>query len=315
MTLKEMKMIKTFCVTGNSGFIGSNLTEELLKQGYSVIGIDNLATGKLSNMDSFKDHPNFRFIQDDIRNKNLHLILEGVDTIFHTAALARIQPSITNPEEYHDVNVNGTLNVLQSAIKAGVRRIVYSASSSAYGIQETMPETEDMPPRPLNPYATQKYIGELLMRTWANCYPIETVSLRYFNVFGKNQVLDGAYATVIGIFLQQNKEGKPLTIVGDGTQKRDITWIGDVVRANILASQSDKVGKGEVINIGTGKNYSINEISKIVGGENVKTISAKSRQFEVKETLADISKAKELLRWKSEVDLKTGINLLKDLTN
>jgi len=300
-------MNKKYLVSGNCGFIGSNLTGELLKQGYSVIGLDNLKTGKLSNMDSFKDNPNFRFIQGDIRNKNLYLILKDVDTIFHTAALARIQPSITNPEEYHDVNVNGTLNVLQSAVKAGVRRIVYSASSSAYGIQTQMPETEDMIPKPLNPYATQKYIGELLMRTWANCYSIETVSLRYFNVFGKNQALAGAYATVIGIFLQKHKEGKPLPIVGDGTQKRDMTNIVDVVNANILASQSDKVGKGEVINIGTGKNYSINEIAQIIGGE---TTQAEPRQFEVKETLADNSKAKELLGWTPQISLQEGIQEL-----
>lgn len=298
-----------FLVTGGCGFIGSNLVDELIKNGHETVVLDNLSTGKMENLAQVINEPNFTFIKGDIRNPVLSEVLEEVDTIFHTAALARIQPSITNPEEYHDVNVNGTFNVLQSAIKAGVRRIVYSASSSAYGIQEKMPETEDMEPRPLNPYATQKYIGELLMRTWANCYPIETVSLRYFNVYGPRQVTEGAYSTVIAIFLKQRAEGRPLTIVGDGTQKRDFSWVGDIVRANIFASQSDKVGKGEVINIGTGRNYSINEVAKLIGGE---ITQAKPRQFEVKETLAGNLKAKELLGWEPKISLEEGI---KNLTS
>lgn len=296
-------------VSGCAGFIGSNLTEELLKQDYFVIGLDNLLRGTLSNMASFKNDLNFRFIEGDIRaGVGLDYILKDVDTIFHLAALARIQPSIQDPIEYHDNNLNGTLNLLSNAVKAKVRRFVFSSSSSVYGIQDKMPEKETATPNPLNPYAAQKLMCEYYMKVFANCYKLETISLRYFNVFGLRQPIEGTYATVIGIFLNQIKNMEPMTIIGDGEQRRDFTFVSDVVEANIKAILSDKVGKGEVINIGTGKNYSINEVANLITGQR---INVPERQFEVKETLADISKAKELLDWQPKVDLEKGIKILK----
>ena len=226
--------------------------------------------------------------------------MEGVDTVFHCAALARVQPSIKNPQQYHKANVDGTLNVLLSARDSKVRRVVYSASSSAYGDQKQMPIVETMPTAPISPYALQKLIGEQYCYVFSKCYGLETVSLRYFNVYGERQMVDGPYCTVVGIFLKQKADGQKLTITNDGNQRRDFTYVQDVVDANIKAGTSEKVGEGEVINIGRGNNYSVNEIAEMIGGET----EFIGDRLEPSETLADNSKAKELLNWEPKVDIK-----------
>jgi UDP-glucose 4-epimerase len=205
------------------------------------------------------------------------------------------------------VNVNGTLNVLLAAKDAGVKKVVYSASSSAYGNQEKMPLTEDMPAHPISPYGLQKYIGELYARMFWDVYQLPTVCLRYFNIYGKRQPLEGAYTLVLGIYTRQKLNNEPLTIVGDGEQRRDYTSVQDVVRANILAAESDKVGQGESINIGRGNNYSINEVAAMMGGPTTRLPA----RLEPKTTLADNSLAKKLLGWEPQVDLPVWLEEYK----
>lgn len=282
-------------VTGGAGFVGSNLVDALIERGDEVIVIDNLSAGKKENV-----NPRAQFHQLDIRDlEKIKPLFKGVDYIFHVAAFPRVQPSIMDPVTFNDININGTLNVLMAAKEAGVKRVIYSASSSAYGGQEKMPLQEDMPADPLSPYALQKYVGELYCRLFSRIYNLPTVCLRYFNVYGKRQPTEGAYCLVIGIFTQQRRRGEPMTIVGDGEQRRDFTGVVDVVRANILAAESDKVGTGETINIGRGKSYSVNELAKMIGGP---TVTVPPR-IEPKKNLADNSLAKELLGWEPTVNL------------
>lgn len=292
-------------VTGGAGFIGSHLVDALLERGCKVHIIDNFSTGKREHV-----NPRAALYEVDIRNfEKLPPIFAGAHFVFHTAALPRVQPSIEDPLTSHDVNVNGTLNVLVAARDAGVKRVIYSASSSAYGNQDTLPLREDMEPRPMSPYALQKYIGERYCGLFAQLYNLETVSLRYFNVYGPRIDTQGAYALAVGRFLEQRKRDEPLTIVPDGTQSRDSTHVRDVVRANLLAAESPKVGKGEVINIGGGKNYTVIELASLIGGP---TVFIEPR-VEPKHTRADITKAKELLGWEPEVKFEEGIAELKEL--
>ncbi|MEX2052736.1 MAG: NAD-dependent epimerase/dehydratase family protein, partial [Candidatus Paceibacterota bacterium] len=258
---KQTKSKKTkMLVTGGAGFIGSHLVDVLIEEGNDVVVVDNLSTGKKSQVNK-----KAKFIEADIRDlRKIKPYFKNVDTVFHLGAIARIQPSIKNPIPSMECNVIGTLNVLLAARDMKVGRVVYSASSSSYGDQDTLPLHEEMSSRFKSPYALTKYVGEEICRLFSNLYGVETVSLRYFNVYGPRQLTTGAYATVAGIFLKQKKEGKPLTIVGDGTIRRDFTNVFDVVRANILASTSKKVGKGEMINIGTGRNHSINEVAALI---------------------------------------------------
>jgi UDP-glucose 4-epimerase len=282
-------------VTGGAGFIGSNLVDALIERGDQVIIIDNLVNGKKENL-----NPKAEFHQLDIRNlEAIKPLFGGVDYVFHLAALPRIVPSIIDPILSNDVNLNGTLNVLVAARDAKVKKVVYSASSSAYGNQTKMPITEDMPVHPLSPYAFQKYAGEMYCKLFSDLYGLSTVCLRYFNVYGKRQALEGAYCLVMGIFTRQRLEGKFMTITGDGEQRRDYTSVIDVVRANILATISEKVGHGEVINIGRGRNYSVNELADMIGGPRTYI----EPRIEAKESLADNSKAKQLIDWEPTVNL------------
>lgn len=293
-------------VTGGAGFIGSNLVDALVEKDFDVHIIDNLETGKKENV-----NPKARFHLADIRNYDeITPIFEGASYVFHLAALARIQPSIRDPLPAHHANATGTLNVLRASQKAGVKKLIYSGSSSVYGKNPT-PFREDMPPDPLNPYAVQKLVGELYCRNFAELYGLPTVILRYFNVYGPREILDGAYATVIGIFRQQLKEGRPMTMVADGEQKtRDFTHVRDVVRANILAMESPKVGSAEIINIGTGKNYTIKELADMFGGP-IQVIPAKPGETVI--TLADNSCARAFLGWEPTVFLPEGVAELKKL--
>lgn len=299
--MKKEKII----VTGGAGFIGSNLVDALVEKDYEVHVIDNLSGGRKENVNRkaklhVKDITKF----DDIKN-----IFKGVSYVFHLAALPRVQFSIQHPREAHEANVTGTINVLIASQKAGVKKVIYSASSSAYGDQKTLPLIETFLANPKSPYGLQKYIGELYCKVWSEVYGLPTVSLRYFNVYGPRNSAKGAYALVIAKFIALRKKNKPLSITGTGKQTRDFTHVKDVVRANILAMESNKVRKGEVINIGAGRNISVNTIAKLIGGP-VEHIPAR---FEPRDTLANNKLAKKLLGWKPEVAIEDGIKELKNL--
>ncbi len=287
-------------VTGGAGFIGSNLADALIEKGDEVVVIDNLSGGKKENV-----NPKAEFHELDLRSlQDIKPLFEGVDFVFHLAARPRIPLSIKDPVAAHENNLNATLNVLVASKDAKVKKVVYSSSSSVYGKVRQLPTKETLEPDPLNPYGLQKYVGELYCRVFSGIYGLPTVSLRYFNVFGPRAPREGAYATVIGIFLSQKEKGEPLTIIDDGEQTRDFTYVKDVVKANILAAQNPEVSKGEVFNIGAGKNFSVNHLAKLIGGQ---TTNIPSRPGEVKDSLADNSKAKEILGWDPEYDLETGL--------
>ncbi|OGZ45441.1 MAG: hypothetical protein A3C84_00160 [Candidatus Ryanbacteria bacterium RIFCSPHIGHO2_02_FULL_48_12] len=292
-------------VTGGAGFIGSHVVDALVHNGHEVRVLDNLSTGKKEHL-----NPRAKFYQCDIVDlESIRPAFTDVACVFHTAALARIQPSIENPRPAHDANATGTLNVLLAARDAGVRRVIYSASSSAYGTQLSLPCHEDMPANPQNPYAIQKFIGELYCRNFSELYGLETISLRYFNVYGPRQDATGAYATVVGIFLRQRLAEQPMTVVADGAEKRrDYTYVGDIVEGNILAMRSDTVGKGEVINLGCGKNYSVVEVAELIGGSYT---YIPKRLGEALETLADNTKAATLLGWAPHTPFAEGVAKLK----
>ncbi len=303
------KTAKTVVVTGGAGFLGSTLVPALIDAGYNVHVVDNLVSGKKENVPKGA-HLHVVDITDAPVLEKLFTSLEPIYTVFHLAALPRVPFSIDFPKESHAVNVNGLLNVFEAARKARVRRIVYSASSSAYGDQVVMPLQEDMKPNPKSPYAAQKHYGELLAKQYSLHYGMETVCLRYFNIFGPNFDPNGPYAMAIGKFLTAQKNGKPLTVTGDGSQTRDCVYATDVARANILASESSKVGKGEVINIGSGRNPSILEIARMIAGK-TGTIEHISPRVEPHDTKADISKAKKLLGWTPKMTIEKGIAELK----
>ena len=292
-----------YVVTGGAGFIGGHIVDALIARGDKVAVIDNLSGGDLAVVNKKAD-----FHKLDIRDREeIKPIFVGAKGVFHLAALARVQPSIVDPWTTNDVNVNGTLAVLLAARDAGVKRFVYSASSSAYGDAEVLPAHEGLLPKPMSPYGLQKYVGEHYTRLFSLLYGMQTVSLRYFNVYGPRAKTDGAYSLVIGRFLSQRKKGEPMTVAGDGTNTRAYTHVNDVVRANLLAMSSQKVGSGEVLNIGGSKEYSVNDIAKMIGGPTTQIAS----RVEPKRTLADISRAKSLLGWEPEISLEDGLPELK----
>ena len=294
-------------VVGGAGFIGSNLVDALVERGEDVIVVDNLSTGYTRNL-----NPGAALHQVDIAvdSEQLTSALNSREVVFLTAALARVPRSIEDPVGTHSVNVTGALRVLKAAVDAGVRRVVYSSSSSVYGDQPTLPLTEDMPPGPLNPYACQKLMGEIYARNFARIYGLETVCLRYFNVYGPRQVTEGAYRLVISIFMDQRRQGQPMTIHGDGQQTRDFTWVGDVVRANILAAAADGVGQGEAINIGAGAEVSVNRVAELIGGP---VVHVEPRGFDERFKRAGIERARQLLGWQPAVHIEEGIGRILEL--
>ena len=288
-------------VTGGAGFIGSHIVDELIKMGVQVTIIDDFSTGKVENV-----NPAAYCWKQDLATVNiddLTQFMEHVDTVFHLAALARVQPSIEQPIPYHDANVTGTHNLLVAASDAGVKRFIFNSSSSVYG-DAKVPTSEDHVLNPISPYALHKLIGEQYCKLFSTLYDIDTVSLRYFNVYGDRMALDGAYRLAIPIFATQINEGKPCTINNDGNQKRDYTYVGDVVKANIMCAKSLKEFKGDVYNVGNGDNVSVNELVDMMGGEK----SYGNKVIEPFETLACNAKIDLDLDWKPEGNLKKWIN-------
>jgi len=295
--------VKKAVITGGAGFIGSNLSRALVNAGWETHLID---TDPSFRRDSLPKEAVLHEI--DIRSTDaIQAIFTGADVVFHTAAIPRVPYSIEHPVETTDHNVTGTVSVLTAAARAKVRRVVYSASGSAYGGQTTLPLIETMATNPVNPYGLQKYVGELFTKLWSETYGIETVSLRYFNVYGSGMDPNGPYALAIGKFALARKNNEPITIFGDGTVTRDFTHVDDVVRANLLAAESTKIGKGEVINIGAGRQTSIKALADMFGGE----IVYDAARIEAHDSLADNRKAKELLGWEPKVTLEEGIAALK----
>lgn len=280
-------------VTGGAGFIGSNLVDLLLENGHEVIVIDN---------ESSDAHENFYWNDQTTQSKAditdfaaIRPLFDGIDYVFHLAAESRIQPAILNPTYATAVNVVGTCNILQAAREAGVKRVVYSSTSAAYGLTNTPPLTEDMPRDCLNAYSITKCAGEDLVSMYYELYGLETVNLRYFNVYGPRQPLKGQYAPVIGLFLRQKNAGEPMTIVGDGEQRRDFTYVGDVAAANYLAAICESSEcLGQLFNIGTGTNYSVLELAQMIGGG---YIHIEARKAEARVSLANNDKAKNILGW------------------
>jgi len=298
-------MFKKAIVTGGAGFIGSNLVDKLIDMNVEVHIIDDLSTGFEKNI-----NPKAIFHNIDISTINPdsnYYEFKNTDVIFHTAALARVQPSIENPIPFDNVNISGTLRMLMLAHKWGVKRFVYSASSSAYGEVKITPTPETHPTNPLSPYGLQKYVGEQYCRMFSQVYGLDTVSLRYFNVYGDKMSLEGAYKLAIPIFANQMLEGKSLTINNDGEQRRDFTYVGDVVNANILAATNPEDLKGESFNIGHGNNFSVNELADMFGGKK----QYGNKVIEPFETLADNSKAKNILNWNPTGDLPSWIKKYK----
>jgi nucleoside-diphosphate-sugar epimerase len=295
-----MSSTRTVLVTGGAGFIGSNLVDELLARGLRVRVIDIFATGSRKNF-----NPRAELVEADIRDgEAIRPAFEGIDCVFHVAALPRIPLSIVKPVETHMTNVVGTLNVLIAARDAKVRRLIYSGSSSVYGDQATMPLVETMTANPLNPYALQKYVGEQYTRMFHRLFGMETLTLRYFNVYGPRMAAEGAYVTVISAFMAARKRGEPLEIHGDGEQTRDFTHVSDIVAANIAAMDAP-IADGRAINVGAGRNVSINRIADLIGGSRVRL---GGRQGDMRNTLADTTEASRILGWHPQVTIEEGIS-------
>ncbi len=304
-----MSFTEKVLVTGGAGFIGSNLADELLKQGAKVIIIDNFATGFRANLEEISG--DFDFVEGDLNDDSaLKKALEGVEIVFHQAALPSVPRSVANPQETHQACVNATFNLLCNARKQNVKRLIYAASSSAYGDQETLPKVETMRPEPLSPYAAAKLMGEYYCQVFSGVYDIETICLRYFNVFGPRQNPSSQYSGVISRFIDALMGGKTPVIYGDGEQSRDFTYIANVVNANIRAAQTDK-GIGQVMNAANGERISLNELltvlKKITGKTEVEAEYQEERKGDVKHSQAANELAKEYLNYEVLIDLEEGL--------
>ncbi len=290
-------------VTGGAGFIGSNLVDKLLDLRHEVTVIDNESSN--SNQVFYWNKRASNHKLDICDYDAISPLFKDIDIVYHVAAEARIQPSLNNPILTAKTNALGTCTILQCARESGVKRVIYSSTSSAYGRKNNLPSIETMQKDCLSPYSVTKTCGEELCKMFTDLFDLETVVFRYFNVYGERQPLKGQYAPVIGIFLKQKKEGLPMTIVGDGLQRRDFTHVSDVVGANLLASNlQNKNISGELFNIGTGRNYSIIDIKDMIGGE---FTNIPQRKGEAQETLADITKAKKMLDWSPKIILEDWI--------
>lgn len=292
-------------VTGGAGFIGSHLVDRLVKMNHRVVVLDNLLTGKKENI-----NPRARFYKIDICSHRISYIFrkERPAVVFHLAAVPRVPLSLKDPVLTSKVNILGTVNVLKTAVEMKTGRLIFASSSSVYGEQRKMPLKENMTPNPISPYGLQKYVCEKFLKMFSQLYKIITVSLRYFNVYGPRIDFDSEYALVMGRFLKQKADGKPLTIYGSGNQTRGFCYVSDVVDATIKAMESKKLRGGEIINVGSEKSYTINYLARLIGGE---INYLPPRPGDVLHTRADISLAKRLLDWEPKTSLEVGIEKTK----
>lgn len=296
-------------VTGAAGFIGSHLVDLLLSQGHHVVGIDDLSTGREANLKSAQETGRFRLVPKDINAVGpADIGAAAVDWLFHLAGRADLVPSIQKPREYFEVNVQGTFNILELAKSIGVRRMVYAASSTCYGLAEQVPTPESLPCAPKHPYGLTKYLGEQLVMHWAEVYKLPAVSLRMFNVYGPRSRTTGAYGAVFGVFLKQKLASRPFTVVGDGTQTRDFTFVTDVAAAFVAAAQSNVTA--EIFNVGSGGTYSINTLVGLLGGpiEHVP-----KRPGEPDSTFADTTKIRAMLGWAPRISFEDGVGKMLEV--
>ncbi len=299
-----------YLVTGGAGFIGSNLVDALIKSGHDVIVIDNFSTGRYENLALHKDNRNLAIIKADIADyEEIKPRFENIDIVFHLAALADIVPSIVTPMKYYKSNVTGTACVVEACRSSGVKKLVYAASSSCYGIPDAYPTSETAGIHPQYPYALTKYLGEQIVLHWGKVYKLPVVSLRLFNLYGLRSRTSGTYGAVLGIFLAQKLAGKPFTVVGDGTQKRDFVYVSDVVDAFVRAASSGI--ENEVFNVGSGNPQDINTLVSLLGG---RVVHIPKRPGEPDCTWADITKIKRMLGWQPQVSFAEGIKeILKNI--
>ena len=298
--LKGKKVI----VTGGAGFIGSHLVDRLLREESEIVVIDNFSTGRESNLDHAKDQ--IKIVEADISVLGeWKKFFEGAHTVFHLAALADIVPSIENPEDYFSSNVRGTFNIAEICRDYSISKVIYSASSSCYGIPKNFPTCEDEKTDPRYPYALTKYLGEQIIMHWSKLYKIPSISLRFFNVYGTRSRTSGTYGAVFGVFLAQKLAGKPFTVVGDGSQTRDFTFVSDIIEAIIQASLSDF--DSEILNVGSGSTYSVNHLVDLLEGEKV---YIPRRPGEPDCTWADISRIKDKLNWNPKISLENGVGII-----
>ena len=298
-------------VTGGCGFIGSHMVDRLLEEGHEVIVIDNCSTGRTENLAHQKGNKNLKIVFEDICNyEKIFLLFEGIDWVFHFAALADIVPSIQRPEDYFHSNVDGTFSVLRAARAANVKRFLYTASSSCYGIPDHYPTDETAAIKPEYPYALTKRLGEELALHWAKVYKLPVVSLCLFNVYGPRSRTSGTYGAVFGVFLGQKLAGKPYTVVGTGEQTRDFTYVTDIVDAFYTAAQSDVVG--ERFNVGSEHTYSVNRLVELLGGTEANVVHIPKRPGEPDCTFADTTKINRVLNWHPSVTLEEGVQHILD---
>jgi len=300
--------METVIVTGGAGFIGSHVVNFLVKAGHCVKVIDNLSSGNYENISQYQDIIEFYNLDLSDNSNDFDVIFKDVDWVIHLAALADIVPSIDHPIKYHKSNVDGTVNVLEASRKNGVKKLIYIASSTCYGIPDEFPTPETSSIKPEYPYALTKNIGEQYVLHWNQLYNLPVISLRLFNVYGTRARSSGTYGAVFGVFLAQKLNGKPFTVVGDGTQTRDFTFVSDIVEGIYKAVTSDV--NGEIINLGSGSTYSLNTLVELLGGGGVVYIP--KRPGEPDCTFADITKAKELLGYQPKVSLQDGVRIMLD---
>tara|TARA_Y100001963_G_C6778013_1_gene448338 strand:+ start:679 stop:1596 length:918 start_codon:yes stop_codon:yes gene_type:complete len=299
-----------YLVTGGAGFIGSNLVDKLLSEGHEVVVIDDESSDCHEQFYWNDKAENYKY--DIADYDNIFPLFKGVDVVFHLAAQARIQVCVEDPTTAAKSNVLGTCCVLQAAKENGVKRVVYSSTSSAYGLANEPPLVESMPKDCLNPYSVTKCAGEDLCQMYTKLFGLETVIFRYFNIYGERQPIQGQYAPVIGIFQRQLAAGEPMTVVGDGLQTRDYTHVSDVVAVNIAAANVDNEDAyGQIFNVGYGKNYSVIDLVYMIGGEDASYRFIPPRPGEARHTLSDCSKAKEILNWEAKVGLRDWITSCK----
>lgn len=290
-------------VTGASGFIGSHLVDALLADGHEVLGIDDLSTGRLKNLDAACSRAGFRFLEKNICTvSKTDLPFAGCDWFFHLAGRADLVPSIVNPEDYFQVNVEGTFRALQLARELGVKRFLYAASSTCYGIPDVYPTPETAPCKPEHPYALTKLMGEEMVMHWHRVYQLPTLSLRLFNVYGPRSRTTGAYGAVFGVFLKQKLAGVPFTVVGDGSQTRDFTFVSDVASAFLAAAKSN--AQGEIFNIGSGHSYAVNRLVELLGGDKE---FIPRRPGEPDCTFADTQQITSRIGWNPSIPLEEGV--------